>query len=492
MTLQSFLFVLVDQLLKGAAILLVAGLMSLVFRRASAAKRNALWFSTFAALLLLPFTQLAQPQWSWTPIPGTAFPISKQAAVLFSPVDSGAIQSPLADPAMERSWGLPGWRGLLVGFWGAGAALLIMRRIAASRQLRRLLRASEPALSGPLFSLFSEMAKRCSLTRLVCLRISPACQAPMTWGVWRPVVLLPKDAGHWHEERLRIVFGHELGHILRWDAATRLLAQVSCALHWFNPLVWIAARQLRLTQEQACDDRVLVEGVDPAAYAAALVESVWRFHHQRSGYGEALAMAQPSTLETRIGAIMDAGRARDGIGWLPVLAGVAPSHSEPPLQESPAAKASGDVRKEPIMPKESDASTVNEPARETSPKSPAPERTPHSTAAPLLLAAKGWPNLPAPGNPGILRPEQPIEITAETMSSEGGIMTATGSASFQHNGTTIAADFIRYVPETKIVLAQGAVTCVQGKNFVETAQLELNLVTGKIKMTGPSKTRVVE
>src|SRR5881394_1420997 len=79
---------------------------------------------------------------------------------------------------------------------------------------------------------------------------------PMTWGALRPVVLLPEAARAWAADRRREVLLHELAHVRRGDWAARLLAAVVCALHWFNPLAWMAARRMRDEQELACDDAV--------------------------------------------------------------------------------------------------------------------------------------------------------------------------------------------------------------------------------------------
>ena len=60
---------------------------------------------------------------------------------------------------------------------------------------------------------------------------------PVTCGIVRQVVLLPEDADQWSISMRRIVLLHEFSHIKRRDCLTQTLAQVACALHWFNPLV---------------------------------------------------------------------------------------------------------------------------------------------------------------------------------------------------------------------------------------------------------------
>src|SRR5690606_27519903 len=50
---------------------------------------------------------------------------------------------------------------------------------------------------------------------------------------------------------------HELAHLKRWDLMTNWLMAVAQAVHWFNPLVCLALRQMRVERELACDEMVL-------------------------------------------------------------------------------------------------------------------------------------------------------------------------------------------------------------------------------------------
>ena len=132
----------------------------------------------------------------------------------------------------------------------------------------------------------------------------------MMWGVFPPIILLPQDSIVWTEERLEVVLLHELAHIQRNDFLTSLIARLACALHWFNPLAWMAARQIGREQEKACDDLVLRAGAAPENYA----EEVLQFATGRPipclGLSGAVAMARPSSLESRLLAILDSTRNR--------------------------------------------------------------------------------------------------------------------------------------------------------------------------------------
>ena len=65
---------------------------------------------------------------------------------------------------------------------------------------------------------------------------------------------------------------HELTHIKRADRRTQAIAQLACAIYWFNPLVWYAAAGLARERERACDDEVLRFGATPSAYATLLLD----------------------------------------------------------------------------------------------------------------------------------------------------------------------------------------------------------------------------
>jgi beta-lactamase regulating signal transducer with metallopeptidase domain len=274
-------------------------------------------------LLLLPATRLVAPWWAWHPDGGssgvsTPTPVGLLAPAAVSSSESLASPPPKASaPSRLARIDATEW---LMMLWAGGAALLLFRRAMGSWQLRGVLRRSKPAKAGPLLRTFHQALADEPLRRRVRLRVSPTCLVPVTWGVWRPVILLPVEAEGWSAPRCCIVLGHELAHIRRGDFAWRTLAQFVCALHWCNPLAWFAERRLRLAQEQACDDLVLRSGTDPADYAAELVESVRRFQFLPPTLRHALAMAQPSTLETRVGAVMDERRDRSLVGRWPILA----------------------------------------------------------------------------------------------------------------------------------------------------------------------------
>ena len=96
------------------------------------------------------------------------------------------------------------------------------------------------------------------------------------------------------------------------------------SLHWFNPLAWWALRQVRLKQEQACDDCVLNQGVNPADYATDLLSITANLADFKWDSAVALAMNRTTRLERRLESILDQNQNRNPLTkWRTVLALVA-------------------------------------------------------------------------------------------------------------------------------------------------------------------------
>jgi beta-lactamase regulating signal transducer with metallopeptidase domain len=306
MDLTSFLPLLVEMLIKSAAILLASGLVSRAWLGASAAQRHAIWLAAFVALLLLPATHLIAPRWNLASQPRaqvivrTTVEAASERVTRSEPVvaSSETVSAPTPTFRLE-------WRALAMGLWVAGSVILLGRRALGTMRLRAMLRASGAAQDAQL-SHARRSATEFGVTRAIALRVSPACRVPLTWGTWQPVLMLPEDCAAWPDDRMLAALRHELAHIRRGDFAVRLLADLLRALYWPNPLVWFASRALRMAQEQACDDLVLNAGTCPTDYATLLCEAARRF---AAPHG-AVAMAEPSTLESRILAIVDGARDR--------------------------------------------------------------------------------------------------------------------------------------------------------------------------------------
>lgn len=99
--------------------------------------------------------------------------------------------------------------------------------------------------------------KKHPLKRPILVRQSDRIFAPLTYGIFRPVILMPKKMDWKNEKQLQYVLSHEYVHICRCDTATKLIATLALCIHWFNPFVWVMYFIFNRDIELACDESVI-------------------------------------------------------------------------------------------------------------------------------------------------------------------------------------------------------------------------------------------
>jgi hypothetical protein len=110
-----------------------------------------------------------------------------------------------------------------------------------------------------------------SLRRKINLMSHDKTMVPLTWGVVKPIVMMPAESANWGENQRSTALYHELSHIKRGDYLVMILARISRAIYWFNPLSWIVLGMIKREQEKACDELVLKAGIKPSTYAENLL-----------------------------------------------------------------------------------------------------------------------------------------------------------------------------------------------------------------------------
>lgn len=289
-----------------SAVLLVALAANTLMRRQSAALRHWILTVAIVSALAAPALELTLPTWT---LPA---PASQWATTIVAPGTLAVFESIVSNEPNDPSGTGPagGSRGFrlmpaLLVAWAAGAigalALLSTRLI----RLKRLTRHVEPVEDVRWRELLDATRRTYGVRRPVALLQSENPAMVVTWGLFRPRVLVPRDARSWSDERLRVVLAHELAHVRRNDWSIQFAASLLQSLYWFHPFVWIAARALRRDAERACDDLVLETGVSGQEYASHLL-AVARAASLRAEPAAA-AMARPSTLEERIRAMLNLG-----------------------------------------------------------------------------------------------------------------------------------------------------------------------------------------
>lgn len=251
---------------KGTFVLALAWVAVLLLRNSSASLRHGVWLAALACLPLF-LIPVRMPEAARVNVTYTAESLA-----------TTATRAPFP------------W----VYVWGAVAALLLARFAWNLIRLARITWRAE----------------------VWDVRISDEIASPMTWGFFRPVILLPSYAADW-----TLAIQHERLHIARADWLTQSFAQVVSAIFWFHPLVWLAASRLRAEAEQSVDDAVLASGADASDYAAQLVAVARRMSEPSPE--AAIAMVRCPELVSRIAGILDATRIRQSSRWTRIGVGLA-------------------------------------------------------------------------------------------------------------------------------------------------------------------------
>ena len=222
-------------LAKGALLLLLAAFVVRLRRRHSAAGRYAIWTATFAALLLLPALSVVlpplDPRSARSSDPMTGERVMVMAPAMAEEGHSRAMVRAMAghhgDMDMQMPDGLDrgdgiAWRRAaraaspwLLGAWLAGVLVVLFRLVRDVRRIAGVSRRAATLRRGPLHQLSLDVAAELGVTQRVRVALSRELAVPVSWGLFRPVVLLPAAARRWDPERRRVVLRHEMAHVRR-------------------------------------------------------------------------------------------------------------------------------------------------------------------------------------------------------------------------------------------------------------------------------------
>lgn len=292
---------------KGTLLLMLAMLTTLLIRRTAAGLRHAVWSLALLMLLLVPAVSLL-PGLRVT-VPASALPVGLLPAdvaplAAATATATGIEAAPVQVGAGPDTTGAAMPPALLLQVWAAGALAVLLWLAVGRLALHRIL-AGARQLDGEAWTEpLRDAAWLVDARTDVRLYSSDAVRMPVTWGLARPVIVLPAEAASWTGDRRRAVLLHELAHVVRRDSLTQTMAGVACAAWWFHPLAWYAARRMRVERERACDDMVLAAGTAPADYAADLLELARRASGRAPAPMLSLHMARSTQLEGRLLAVL--------------------------------------------------------------------------------------------------------------------------------------------------------------------------------------------
>ncbi len=276
----------------GAVLIaVIIGIRTLLLHRLPKKTFLLLWMIALLRLLLpvsFPFAWHIAPLAVMRPVPvqsseflTASLPMTDQPPAAADVMASGAFSVPVR----EILWGI----GVLVC-----AAFFAVTYFRCRREFD---------CSLPLENSFTQKwLSSHRLMRPLSIRQSDRIDAPLTFGILRPVILMPKSTDWCDEKTLSYVLAHEFVHIRRFDAVAKLLLVLALCLHWFNPLVWAMVFLANRDIELSCDEAVIRQFGESskADYARALL----CMEERRCGFAPLFSNFSKNPIEERIEMIM--------------------------------------------------------------------------------------------------------------------------------------------------------------------------------------------
>ncbi len=327
---EDFLTQTTDYLLTQSwqiAILVVAiGVATLALKNRSAHVRYLLWLIVLAKCLMPPLFAIplpvlppeksaeSVPVFS-THIPTLDFEVH-YAAVPESPplvLDSvPALTVPVGretppQPVVRQRLTIQQWLGVS---WIIGVAVFFFVAVIKALRTDLCLRRQRKPLAAKLqIGIESEFASL-GFRPFPKVWLVEGRGQPFVWGLLRGSIYLPADfVGVDRAEYRRDVLGHELSHVLRFDAAVNILQMIAQTIFWFHPFVWWANRRIRAEREKCCDEMAIASlGAEARDYSSAIVEILVSEHRQNRPVPSLAVAGSVRNVEERIKTMMTPGR----------------------------------------------------------------------------------------------------------------------------------------------------------------------------------------
>lgn len=299
---------------QSTLVLLAAWLLTLLCRRNAAEIRYGIWLCA-SVKFLVPFAllqRLGESLGQALPVPVAIDPaLIETGSAIFVPSIGGFTG--LAE-SMLPTIGIA-----FMTLWALGSVALLLRWWSQWRAVRASLR----------------FAPHLPMNLPIPVRVTPAALTPGVFGVFRPVLVLPRAVlNELPQSQLQAVLAHEMCHVRRRDNLTATLHKWVEIIFWFHPLVWWIGANLLREREAACDEAVIDDGHEQSVYAESILQ-VCRLGVTAKFAG--MAASSGGDLRQRMTSIMSKERASPidnprfalllgvamSIGYGPILAGVA-------------------------------------------------------------------------------------------------------------------------------------------------------------------------
>ncbi len=209
-------------------------------------------------------------------------------------VNQGDVTTPAGDSGWLNDFTLsisnqtPSIAGtILLGIWLAGILVMVVLTARSSLRLQNIRQSALPLQNPAIRRLYRHCLKELHIRKEIPIYSTAFLQSPVIIGFLRPHIYLPihiisdyskidtdklcqascgsSPSGMNGLHQIRYMLLHELQHYRHKDALAGYLMTLTGILYWFNPMVWIALKEMRNDREIACDTSVL-NMLEPDSY----------------------------------------------------------------------------------------------------------------------------------------------------------------------------------------------------------------------------------
>ena len=274
--------------MKSSLLLVAALLVTRLMANSSAAFRHVVLRSSVLGTLLLAMAAPLLPVWQ---LPASVI-VPAILPQLNATIQFGSAAGTSGNP----------WVVLVMSIWIVGITVLALRFVIGIALMASLVRGANPLNDKGQLTVARRIEAGLGIKRPVRYLTSANLSVPVTWGVFRPVVVLPSH-GQLTAAETNMLLRHELAHVRRHDVLWLNITTILTLIQWFNPLIWIVKRKMQVESEYACDNYVLSGQIEPDKYARHILETARTVSFQ--GKLISTHMAFNSHLEGRIMSILN-------------------------------------------------------------------------------------------------------------------------------------------------------------------------------------------
>lgn len=318
----GILHILWQQSWQIAVLFALVALTCVFLRRASAHWRYLLWLLVLIKCLVPPMVSVPLPA-----IFDSARPILPQSISAAQTAKGGNVgrdsvgskpertvlaqtQSRAGHSARQPIWERVDWSRWLITAWSASALSYLIFALLRAWRIQQGLTQGRTWPDMELECEFLELTRTAGAHHRPKLCLIRGLSQPFVWGTLRGAIYLPENFGSQGTLRERqLVMGHELAHVLRWDALVNFIQVLVQAVFIFHPLVWWLNRRIRHEREKCCDEMaVAFLRSPPEEYGSAILNRLADYFEPACPPSSLAISGRARDLEDRIKSLLGAGR----------------------------------------------------------------------------------------------------------------------------------------------------------------------------------------